>query len=192
MNESVLIVKSVVINVRCHPCATSVGPLLYLSFSLFVSLSLSLFLYLSSRLFSFSFSLHSVFAPSVSFLLIIPYLYLGPFGSQWRYLACSDWVETPPNLITQSVGRGVKEVAMAVSLHTACTFRSTLSVVTPISLSIASPSISLSPFPSYSHFLGFHYLPLLLPSHLLPSFPPTEADTDIEGLNHWQSDSNYE
>lgn len=126
---------------------------------------------------SFSFSLHPVFAPSVSFLLIIPYLYLGPFGSQWRYLACSDWVETPPNLITQSVGRGAKEVAMAVSLHTACTFRSPL---------------SRQFLPSLFLFLLFSLPSAIFLFFSLSPFLRTEADTDIEGLNHWQSDSNYE
>lgn len=142
----------------------------------------------------FSFSLHPTSAPSVSFPLIIPYLYLGPFGSQWRYLAFSDWVETPPNLITQSVGRGTKEVAMAVSLHTArIPFGLPLSVTSFTSRSpiISLPSILTSAryLPS---FLSFPLFILLFLSLLLRSLSPTKAATDIEGLNHWQSDSNYE
>lgn len=163
--KEALIVESVVINVRRHPRATSVEPLL-LSLSLFSPLSLT-----QSSLFvlSFSFSLHPASAPSVSFPLIIPYLYLGPFGSQWRYLACSDWVETPPNLITQSVGRGAKEVAMAVSLHTACTFRSTsLGNSLCISFSCHLPS-------SYSHFHSLSSFSSPCPSP--PLLPPKQALT---------------
>lgn len=38
----------------------------------------------------FLFPLHPTSDLSISLPLIIPYLYLGPFGSQRRYLACSD------------------------------------------------------------------------------------------------------
>lgn len=160
--KEALIVESVVINVRRHPRAISVEPP-------FLPLSLSLFCLTPARVHPLFliFSSSSLRAPSVSFPLIIPYLYLGPFGSQWRYLACSDWVETPPNLITQSVGRGAKEVAMAVSLHTACTFRST----SPgnslcISFSCHLPS-------SYSHFHSLSSSPSL--AHF--SLPPKQALT---------------
>jgi len=71
-----LIVESVVINVQRHPCAISIGA------SLPLSLSLSLSPSFPPRPSSFSFSLHPAAAPSVSLPLIIPYLYLGPFGSQ--------------------------------------------------------------------------------------------------------------
>lgn len=174
--KEVLIVKSVVINVRCHPCTTSIWPL-----SISLSLSSGFLPPPCSSPPSFSFSLHPTSALSVSFPLIIPYLYLGPFGSQWRYLACSDWVETPPNLITQSVGRGTKEVAMAVSLHTArIPFGLPLSVT---SFTSRSSVISLPPILTsvryLPSFLSFSLsLPLFL-SLLLRPLSPTK------GYWHW-------
>lgn len=162
-------------------------------FSLPLTLSFALIFFPTLRSSSFSFSLHPTAVSSISLPLIISYLYLGPFGSQWRYLACLDWAETPPNLITQSVGRGAKEVAMAVSLHTACTFRSTSlgnshrASPHPI---IFLPPI-LIPFPIFVPLIPSVFLCLFL-CPFAPSLPPTKAGTDIEGLNHWQSDSNYE
>lgn len=163
--KETLIVESVVINVQRHPCTTSIWPLPISSFFLSPSLSFSL---LCSPFFSFS--LHPTPTPSVSFPLIIPYLYLSPFGSQWRYLACSDW-ETPPNLITQSVGRGTKEVAMAVSLHTArIPFGLPPSVTSftshPPVISLPSSLTSVRYLPSFlslSVYLSI-YLSLFLPS----------------------------
>jgi len=101
---------------------------------------------------------------------------------------------------------------MAVSLHTACTFLS-LSVPqrtaappppppppdhlsSSYSHSIRHPRPARPPFPpslslslSLSRSLGLSYL-FLCPA--VPPLSPAKAGTDIEGLNHWQSDSNYE
>lgn len=116
-----------------------------------------------------SFPPHPASALSISLPLIIPYLYLGPFGSQWRYLARSDWAETPPNLITQSVGQGTKEVATAVSLRTACTF---------LSFNLRSP-------------LSYH--PLSIPSFFSPFCPlfaaslsPSISSSRSKPGEHWR------
>lgn len=76
--------------------------------------------------------------PSVSLPLIIPYLYVGPFGSQWRYLASSDEVDAS-YLITQSVGQ-TKE---------GCNSR-----FLPTRNNVFPPFLHFSP-PTFTHTLAF-------------------------------------
>ena len=129
-----------------------------------------------------SFPLHPTSGLSIPLPLIIPYLYLGPFGSQRRYLACSDWAETPPNLITQSVGQGMKEVATPVSLRT---------VYFSLSLSL-SLSFSLVSTLFLSFSLSFHHDVLLRCSGQLLSLPVPRTFAALpiflvpfEGGKHW-------